>query len=123
MINIIPKGIEVRLCPGLMASEFACKCKNEHCRATIISEELMLAYEKFRKLIDEPLYINSGYRCSAHNLAVKGSVISRHMTGEAIDISLKSIGSFSNKDIEKLAKASGFTMVIFYETFVHLDVR
>lgn len=53
--------------------------------------------ERLRQLVDyvldplreaygRPIYVNSGYRCPALNRAVGGVAHSRHLTGEAADI-------------------------------------
>ena len=83
----------------------------------------MRAYENFRKLVNVQLKINSGYRCNKHNKDVGGKNLSRHLTGEAIDVSLKTIDHLDENDIEFAARSSGFTYIKFYKTFVHLDVR
>lgn len=123
MLKIIRKGIHIKICKGLSSQEFECQCKNEFCKATIIQDRLIKAYNVFRGAVDVPLKINSGFRCAAHNFAVGGTSLSRHQTGEAIDVSLKTLAHLSNEDIELLALGSGFTFIKFYKSFVHLDVR
>lgn len=123
MHKIIPKEAKVRFCKGLTSQEFACKCHTDSCRATIISGDLIKAYNKFRRLVNVPLKINSGFRCTLHNRLEGGKSCSRHLTGEAIDISLKTIDHLSQSDIEFALKDSGFTWIKFYKTFVHADVR
>ena len=123
MYKIIPKNKAVRFCKGLTSKEFACKCETESCRATIISKRLIKAFASFRELVGVPLRINSGFRCTLHNFMEKGSPLSRHLLGQAIDISLKSLNHLSNNDIEFALKNAGFTYIKFYKTFVHADVR
>lgn len=41
--------------------------------------------ELVREMYNKPLIILSGFRCPALNVAVKGSVTSQHMNGEAAD--------------------------------------
>ena len=123
MAKLIPKDADEKICPGLSSKEFKCRCKNDFCTATIISEDLIKAYRKFRKTIGVPLKINSGYRCAAHNKTVGGVKLSRHVSGEAIDISLKSLSHLEHEEIEWAARVSGFSFIKFYKAFVHLDVR
>lgn len=121
---ILSKFQNKTLCKGLTSHEFRCKCKNEHCRATIISPQLLKAYESFRTFLDVPLKINSGYRCSHHNFKVGGKPLSRHALGEAVDISLANILEVWNIDrVKYIATESGFKYIQVYPTFVHLDVR
>jgi uncharacterized protein YcbK (DUF882 family) len=122
-IKILPKNKPLRLVTGLTSTEFDCQCKYDFCRSVIISKQFLRAYKAFRKLVGVPLKINSGYRCTAHNFDVQGKPLSRHTTGEAVDISLKSLDHLSHEEIEHAAKLSGFTFVLFYKTFVHMDVR
>lgn len=123
MIRIFEKDKKMNLCYGLTLDEFKCKCDKKECRSTIISEDLIGKYEKFRKLISCPLKINSGYRCNAHNFDVGGVSTSRHQTGEAIDISLATLGHLTENDIEHLIQICGFSFHRFYKTFFHMDCR
>ena len=121
--KLIAKGKGVRLAKGLTSKEFDCQCACLSCRATIISYELIKAYAKFRALVNVKLRINSGYRCPLHNQIVGGVPLSRHTSGEAIDISKTTLNHLCKSDIDHAAKISGFTKIIHYKTFVHLDVR
>jgi len=42
--------------------------------------------QPLRDALGSPLKINSGYRCPSLNKAIKGSLTSQHMTGQAADI-------------------------------------
>lgn len=122
-MRITDKSKNLRLCKGLTSSEFSCQCSYDYCKATLISKKLIKAFEKFRILVDVRLRINSGYRCPQHNQDVGGKPKSRHQAGQAIDISLTTLGHLTRGDIEHAAKSSGFTFLIFYKHFVHCDVR
>lgn len=123
MLKILPKNKSVRLAKGLTSLEFQCRCQYESCRSILVDTDLIKAYDKFRKLVDVRLTINSGYRCPAHNFDVGGKALSRHQMGHAIDISLKTLNHLPNNDIKDLAVSSGFTFILFYKTFVHMDAR
>jgi len=120
---IIKKKLEVPICLGLSSKEARCNCENEFCRSTVLDDDFIIAYEKFRILIGKPLKINSLYRCIAHNFKIGGSVLSRHTIGQAIDISLSSLDHLTDDDITHALKQSGFTFILFYKTFVHADIR
>ena len=62
----------------------------------------------------------SAYRSKYHNAKVGGAVRSRHLFGDACDLSIV------NKDkmlLEKLALEQGFTGFGYYRTFLHIDRR
>jgi len=122
-MKILPKNKSVRLAKGLTSLEFQCKCSYESCRAVVVSKKLIKAYGTFREMVGVPLTINSGHRCAQHNFDVGGTALSQHQFGMAIDISKKSINHLSDDDITHALKASGFTFVKHYKTFVHADVR
>lgn len=44
--------------------------------------------DPLREQFGKPIYVNSGYRCKALNVAVGGSRNSQHLRGEAADISV-----------------------------------
>lgn len=111
---------------GLTAKEFRCRCGYPECSNIIVHPRLLLAFRKFRFLVDTPLEITSGHRCHRHNHDVGGVDISRHTSGEAIDISSDSLlKKFYSEDIMKFAKEAGFTFIKEYETldFYHFDIR
>jgi hypothetical protein len=64
--------------------EFQCPC----CKTVRLEPHLVSCLQALRSAIDEPLHISSGYRCPAHNKAVKGVPHSRHILGQAADILL-----------------------------------
>ncbi len=118
------------LCLGLSLAEYRCQCEHESCTATIVSPGLIVAYEKFRKRAGVPLFVSCGYRCPFHNYNLpkkRGAALSRHMTGEAIDVGY--VGAlkekFSVEEIIDIAQECGFTFIDYYQDkkIFHLDVR
>ncbi|MER6989583.1 D-Ala-D-Ala carboxypeptidase family metallohydrolase [Saccharopolyspora hirsuta] len=82
---------------------------------------LMYKLEAVRKKAgDAAITVNSGFRSKAHNENVGGAANSQHTYGIAADvvISGKSVG----QTIE-LAKTSGMSGIIRYDTFTHVDSR
>lgn len=63
-------------------SEFNCPCCGENGMKTNFLNKL----DEARELAGIPFRVNSGYRCWKHNLEVKGSPTSSHLTGWAADI-------------------------------------
>jgi len=82
---------------------------------------LMWKLEAVRKKAgDAPIIINSGFRSVSHNAAVGGASNSQHMYGIAADIVI------SGKSVSQAisyAQSSGFSGIIRYSTFTHVDSR
>ncbi len=82
---------------------------------------LMWKLEALRKKAgDRPITINSGFRSINHNSAVDGASNSQHMYGIAADIVVSGLGVSS---VMNQAKACGFSGIIRYSSFTHLDSR
>jgi len=64
--------------------------------------------------------INSGFRSLSHNASVGGASNSQHTYGIASDIV---IGGKTPSQVQAIAKTSGFSGIILYSTFVHVDSR
>lgn len=88
----IPRGVNVRLTKNFWSSEIHCQGKG-CCSESVISKRTMDLTQEVRDDLGEPLNIGgaggSGYRCPAHNTAVKGSRNSLHMLSEAVDLHYK----------------------------------
>jgi uncharacterized protein YcbK (DUF882 family) len=100
--------------------EFTCHCG---CGLAQMSYLLIDALQELRDALGCPIYISSGYRCSAHNRRVGGSRNSQHMLGKAADIKVARYPlPFIYTEVEKVAlfKRGG---VGLYQEFLHLDVR
>lgn len=82
---------------------------------------LMYKLEAVRKKAgDAPITINSGFRSIAHNSNVGGASNSQHMYGIAADIVIS--GTSVGQAIGH-AQTSGFSGIIRYGTFTHVDSR
>ncbi|GAB3275904.1 D-Ala-D-Ala carboxypeptidase family metallohydrolase [Parasphingorhabdus pacifica] len=82
---------------------------------------LMYKLEAVRKKAgDSPITINSGFRSIAHNENVGGASNSQHTYGIAADIV---ISGRSVSDTIGYAQTSGFSGIIRYNTFTHVDSR
>lgn len=91
----------------------------------VLSVKLIYLLEKIRRITDQSVSINSGYRTPAHNKKVGGSPNSQHVLGKAADIV---VGRLHNNvgnalKIAILASQLGFNGVGVYPTFTHVDVR
>lgn len=122
---IVSKKESGTICHGLSWREFKCKCNHPFCRATIISQDFIETYTRFREHVDVPLHINSGYRCALHNFDVDGMAMSKHLAGRAIDIHGDSLlNVYSTAQVKEMARQAGFQFVKWYtdKNFFHIHV-
>ena len=105
-------------------SEFTCHCG---CGKNEIQQPVLNMCQKIRDELGQPVKINSGYRCPAHNAKVSKAKASRHTMGKAADLSSAS-GSLSILlAVHKLfldGKLPELGYCIFYpnKNFVHVDL-
>lgn len=107
---------DIKIANNFNLSEFQCPC----CKRVMLHPVLLKYLIKLRSAIDEPVYINSGYRCPAYNKQVDGVPTSYHLFGMAADIYVK---TKSMNDLAMHAKIIGFKGIGVYGNFLHLDVR
>jgi zinc D-Ala-D-Ala carboxypeptidase len=82
---------------------------------------LMWKLEALRKKMgNNPVTINSGFRTISWNAAVGGASNSMHMYGIAADINVANKTPYQE---QSTAKTCGFSGIIRYSTFVHVDSR
>ena len=110
--------------------EFDCKCGKCERPQGVPSKELVDILTKIRKHYNQPVIINSGYRCEAHNKAVGGSANSQHFKGSAVDIIVKNTPTESVWEYvlekwgdEPLGLAIKRNKANIYAGFVHIDTR
>lgn len=111
-------------------SEFDCKCGKCERPEGVPSQELVDILTKIRKHYNQPVIINSGYRCEAHNKAVGGSANSQHFKGSAVDIVVKNTPTESVWEYvlekwgdDELGLAIKRNKSNIYAGFVHIDTR
>lgn len=125
MIKIFKKESLAQLTPHLSNKEFACKCVNVACTATIFNTQLGDVFEKLReKCGGQKLTVLSGYRCPAHNRWQDlSSPTSWHMAGMAIDIAPPE--NITLPEFSKLMLESGaaFSYNKPDRGFAHMDIR
>ncbi|QWC22734.1 peptidoglycan-binding protein [Bacillus haikouensis] len=82
---------------------------------------LMYKLEALRKKLGNvPITINSGFRSISHNSSVGGASNSMHLYGVASDTNPSGKTPYQTAEI---AKTCGFSGIIKYNTFVHVDSR
>lgn len=98
--------------------EFECPC----CKTVMLSPMLLHEITRLRYCLNEPIKINSGYRCPSENTKINGDVNSFHMKGLACDITVENIYL---EELFGICKGFRFTGIGLYtkKNFLHLDVR
>lgn len=98
--------------------------------------QFVLMLEEFRGWYNRPVLITSGYRTKAFNKKVGGVSNSLHLKGLAVDFALPSafynyskarqnqfLENIKNKWYEICDENGIFGSVLYYDRWVHLDVR
>ena len=109
---------DIKIAEYFSLYEFECPC----CKRFMLSPDLLARLDHLRRVIDRPIYINSGYRCKEENQKVEGAPGSYHLRGMAADIQVK---DYILSDLLTIAQEIGFNGIGYYEKkdFLHLDVR
>lgn len=120
-MRIIKKGLNIQLSPHLNQSEIDCNC--DRCGITIIDDDLIEAFERFRESLGGiPLFISSGYRCEAHNKDLESSAeLSMHQLF-ALDILKPHKIDYVKFQIETINHFN-FVMHYYNPERVHVDMR
>ena len=78
--------------------------------------------DPIREYMNEPIYVNSGYRCPLLNKAVGGVAGSQHVLGQAADITTRS--RENNLIMERYIEENlVFDQMIVYKDFIHVSYR
>ena len=109
---------DIIIAPYFNLSEFACPC----CNRVMLHPKLLVKLIELRKILERPIHITSGYRCSRYNDQIGGIINSYHCIGLAADIKVKDINLIT---LLEVCENIDFTGIGFYEkkNFLHLDVR
>jgi len=88
-----------------------------------ITELVRKVLQPLRTKWDQPLRVNSGYRCPKLNEAVGGAPTSQHVKGEAADIDAPHPIKLAQAAYDDLAIWNEVDQMIIYPTFVHFSHR
>lgn len=100
--------------------EFACKCG---CGFDDISLSLVRNLTSLREILDEPIHILSGCRCSKHNKECGGVEHSQHLRGLAADIYITGLMPRQLAHFIETGTHLVFGGIGIYSTFLHVDMR
>lgn len=104
--------------PNFKLSEFACKCG---CGKCIVHPILIERLQRIATHFDSPVFINSGYRCSSHDVAVGGNGLGAHTMGIAADIRVANVPAM---EVAKFAQSIGCGGIgIITDKDIHIDIR
>ena len=112
--------------------EFKCKGNLRGCDCKMPDDvykniqELAENLQIIRDQLQEPIKINSAYRCENHNRKIGGTSKSQHLKGKAADIVVKNltpdevVNALDNLQQGGFIKSGGLGR---YDTFTHIDIR
>ncbi len=87
----------------------------------ILYGELIYRLELTRKYLgNRPMGVNSCYRDFWYNLRVGGATFSQHKYGKAADVRC---AGYSPAAVASAGRKAGFTFILVYKTFTHMDIR
>ncbi|MTI47867.1 MAG: DUF882 domain-containing protein [Firmicutes bacterium] len=109
---------DFQLSKNFNLKEFQCTTDNP---VVILDPKLIDKLQKLRDRLGVPLHVNSGYRTSEFNKSIGGYEYSKHMKGQAADISMNNI-KLSIETIKDLCVTIGFSGIGLYNTHIHVDV-
>tara|TARA_R110002167_G_scaffold839_1_gene3587 strand:+ start:81 stop:461 length:381 start_codon:yes stop_codon:yes gene_type:complete len=117
----------MQLTRNFKLSEFECKSGCEMPESVLMEvKKLANQLQIIRDFIQQPIYINSGYRCKEHNAKIGGVKNSKHILGQAADMRVDNVSPADLYEaIENLIK---FNHIFegglgVYQTFTHYDTR
>ena len=122
----------MKLTKNFKLKEFECKGKLEGCYCRMPDDvyrnikELAENLQIVRDELQEPITINSAYRCEAWNGINGGTLKSQHLQGKAADIVVKNLTPDEVAIALDKLQQGGFIKcggLGRYDTFTHIDIR
>ena len=117
----------MKLTKNFNKSEFDCSCNCEMPKKVldnikILAEQL----QAIRTISEQPIQINSAYRCAKHNKAIGGVKNSQHVLGKAADIVIKE--HTAEETYKLLDELMHYKTILQgglgkYNSFTHYDIR
>lgn len=117
-IFMLHKSVNIELAHNLSSDEFQCQCNRPRCNTILFSPRLKDSWNVSRAEFGKRMTVNSGHRCQMHNEEVGGVDESRHVKGEAIDISHDEFEPMEKRYLLSILEKN-FDTVIEYPTFYH----
>ena len=109
----------MKLTRNFDSTETGCRCG---CGGNV-TMDFIHKLQELRDTLGFTLLITSGYRCATYNKKIGGALDSRHIYGDAADISTLGLTGMQKIDLIKVARSLGFTGFGMHPAFQHLDTR
>ena len=104
-----------KITKNFSVKEMQCPC----CSACNMDYEFMENLQEIRTICGFGFRVNSAYRCSEYNNKISKNTRGQHVTGYAVDISMKD--RYKRFKLIREATASGyFKDIAIAKTFIHL---
>tara|TARA_R100001163_G_scaffold11614_4_gene10638 strand:- start:17742 stop:18134 length:393 start_codon:yes stop_codon:yes gene_type:complete len=112
--------------------EFECKGNLKGCDCQMPDDvynniqELAENLQIVRDMLQEPIKVNSGWRCEKYNRKIKGAKRSQHLLGKAADIRIKDLTPDEVANAIDKLQEGGFIKkggLGRYNSFTHYDIR
>lgn len=103
--------------------EFKCKCGGAHCKGFPVEpqEKLIRVADAIRTNLGGAATVTSGVRCTRHNANVGGVSNSRHLSGKAMDFSIK--GKSADQILAEIKKHPEIRYAYKIDSkHVHMDI-
>ena len=107
--------VMAQITKNFTTDEMKCPC----CGECEMDEQFMANLQRVRQQCGFGFKINSAYRCSEYNNKISKNTRGQHVTGYAVDISMKD--RYKRFKLIREATASGyFKYIAISKTFIHL---
>jgi len=120
----------MKLTKNFSKSEFDCNCGCVMPKEVLENIKLLaIQLQIIRDYVEEPMYINSGFRCKSHNRRIGSNDTSQHILGKASDVTIK---TFTPNEVSNIVENMLTNEVLpsfyigglgIYKTFNHIDIR
>jgi len=109
-----------KLTENFNLKEFECPC----CNRVMIHPRLVRILQLVREHLGRPVKINSGFRCDRHNNYIGGSEFSRHLIGEAVDVTVVS-DKYAKEFIDMLMEYQEDVKYKYHEhmAYIHVELK
>jgi len=117
----------MKLTKNFSKSEFECKCGNCEIPKEVLPNIQKLAnqLQVLRTATEQPIRINSAYRCLKHNRNIGSNDSSQHVLGKAADIVIQGQIPEQTANLIELLISNGDILqggLGKYNTFTHYDI-
>lgn len=117
-----PEGWQIKGRVSEETASPAIRTSGGHVNVDDITPELRHEFGALQRRFGRDLVVTSGYRDPEYNRRVGGARRSRHMRGDALDISTAGMSLREKQRLVNMASEVGFTGIGIYGDSIHLDM-